>query len=70
MRGNGLVALLIVVGIVCIAIGVYYFIPGIYHPFTFSGVPTDSHHTHAFAFVALGIVALIASRFFRPSARG
>ena len=68
MRGNGLVVLLIVAGIVCIALGVYYIIPGIYHPFTFSGSATDSHRTHAIAFWALGVVAIIASRFFRNSA--
>jgi hypothetical protein len=68
MRGNGLVTLLIIVGIVCIAIGVFYFIPGIYHPFTFSGAPTDRHNTHTIAFIGLGVVALIASRFFRQSA--
>ena len=69
MRGNGIMLLLIIGGVVCLALGVYYLIPGIYHPFTFSGLPTDSHHTHAFAFFALGVVALIASRFFRPSAQ-
>jgi hypothetical protein len=68
MRGNGLVVLAVVVGIACIAIGIYYLIPGIYHPFTFSGQPTDSHHTHAIAFFGLGIVVLVASRFFRSSA--
>jgi hypothetical protein len=61
--------LLIVVGIICILLGVYYLIPGIYHPFTFSGTPTDSHKTHAIAFFAIAVVAFIASRFFRPAVR-
>ena len=69
MRGNGLMVLLIVAGIACLALGVFYLIQGPYHPFTFSGKPTDSHHTHAIAFFALGVVALIASRFARPSAQ-
>ena len=67
MRGNTLSLLIIVVGLVCLAIGVFYLIPGPSHPFTFSGVPTDSHKTHALAFFALGVVVLIGSRFVRTS---
>jgi hypothetical protein len=67
MRGNGLVTLLIIVGIICIALGIYYIIPGVYHPLTFSGTPSGSHVTHFIVFIALGAVSLIASRFFRQS---
>lgn len=69
MRGTSGMWLLIVVGIICAVLAVYYLIPGIYHPFTFSGTPTDSHKTHAIAFFAIAVVAFIASRFMRSSVR-
>jgi hypothetical protein len=62
--------LLIVIAIVCLALAVYYFIPGPYHPFTFSGTPTGRHTTHAVVFLALAVLSGIASRFVgaaRPS---
>jgi len=55
--------LLIVIAIVCLALAVYYFIPGPYHPFTFSGTPTGRHTTHAVVFLALAVLSGIASRF-------
>jgi hypothetical protein len=58
--------LLIVAAVVCAGIAVFYLIPGIYHPFTFSP-PYESHHTHALAFFALAVVALIAARFARSA---
>lgn len=60
--------LLLVLAVVCLALAVYYLIPGIYHPFTFSGTPTGQHKTHAAAFLVLGVLSGIASRFVRPSA--
>jgi len=60
--------LLIAAAVVCAGVAVYYLIPGIYHPFTFSP-PNESHHTHALAFFALAIVALLAARFVRSSPR-
>jgi hypothetical protein len=68
MRGNTLALAIVLVGLVCLAIGVFYLVPGPYHPFTFSGSPTDSHKTHALAFFALGVIALIGSRFVRNPA--
>ena len=67
MRGNTLSLLIIVVGVICLALAVFYFIPGPSHPFTFSGKPTDRHTTHAVVFFALAIVCFIASRFVRNS---
>jgi hypothetical protein len=55
--------LLIVVAVVCLALAVFYFIPGPYHPFTFSGTPTGRHTTHAVVFLALAVLSAIASRF-------
>jgi hypothetical protein len=60
------------IAVVCIALAVYYAIPGIYHPLTFSGTPTSSHPTHAIVFAGLAVVALIGARFAansRPSTR-
>ncbi len=68
MRGNTASVLIIVAGVVCVAIAVFYLIPGIYHPFTFSP-PYESHKTHAFAFFALAVLAFIGARFVRSSAR-
>ena len=67
MRGNTLSLLVIVVGVICLALAVFYFIPGPYHPFTFSGTPEGRHTTHAVVFLALAIVCFIASRFVRSS---
>jgi hypothetical protein len=50
----------IVLAIVFFALAVYYIIPGIYHPFTFS-LPAESHKTHALAFLALSAVCLIVA---------
>jgi hypothetical protein len=69
MRGSTLSVLMILVAIVCLALAVFYFIPGPYHPFTFSGTPTGRHTTHAIVFLALAVVAFIGSRFAR-SAQG
>jgi hypothetical protein len=63
-------ALLIVVAIVCLALAVFYFIPGPYHPFTFSGTPTGRHSTHAVVFLALALLSAIASRFVGAARRG
>lgn len=69
MRGSAIPTLLIVLAVICLALAVYYIIPGPYHPFTFSGTPTDSHKTHAIAFFAVAVFAFLGSRFARSSAR-
>ena len=57
-------AFLIFLAIVCLAIAVFYFIPGIHHPLTFnSGPDTDRQLKHSLLFLGLTIIALIASRF-------
>ena len=55
--------LLLAACVVCVVLGVYYLIPGIYHPLTFSGTPTGRHLTHALLFFGLAIICLIATRF-------
>ena len=57
---------LIVLAVVCAALAIYYLIPGIYHPLTFSP-PNESHHTHALAFGVIAVLCAIASRFARPA---
>jgi hypothetical protein len=64
MRGSGLSTALVIVGVLCILIAIYYIIPGFPHLFTFSP-PNESHPTHALAFFAVGVLALIGSRFAR-----
>lgn len=56
--------LLIGLAVVCLILAVYYFIPGIYHPFTFSPA-YQRHTTHAIVFVILAVVLAIGSRFVR-----
>jgi hypothetical protein len=63
VRVSTLSLVIVLLGIVCFAVGLFYLVPGPYHPLTFSGTPTDSHKTHAIVFFALGVLALIGSRF-------
>ncbi|HEX9068693.1 MAG TPA: hypothetical protein VF807_07980 [Ktedonobacterales bacterium] len=52
---------LIVVGIICVLIGVYYLIPGINH--VLASPPAEIHVKHALVFFAAAVVAFIGSRF-------
>lgn len=52
-----------VIAAVCIALAIYYAIPGVYHVLTFSGSPTDPATKHVILFAALAIIALIGARF-------
>jgi hypothetical protein len=63
MSKQSRIILLLVACAVCVLLGVYYLIPGIYHPLTFGGVPTDSHLKHTLLFFGLALLALIATRF-------
>jgi hypothetical protein len=56
-------ALLLAAIVICLALGVYYLVPGIWHPLTFEGSPTDSHLKHALLFFGLALIGLIATRF-------
>jgi hypothetical protein len=56
-------ALLLVAAVVCLALAIFYIVPGPYHPFTFSGTPTGSHPTHAVVFFALAVLSALGSRF-------
>lgn len=50
-----------IVFIVCVAIGIYYLIPGINH--VLADPPQAQHIKHSIVFFALAIVALIGARF-------
>lgn len=50
-----------IVFVVCVALGVYYLIPGVYH--VLADPPTASHIKHSLVFFGLAIVALIGARF-------
>ncbi len=56
----------IVIAVIALALAIYYIIPGVYHPFTFSGQPTDSHKTHAIAFAILFVLLIIVALVNRP----
>ena len=56
----------IVVALIALVLCVFYLIPGVYHPLTFSGKPTDAHRTHAIAFGALTALAIVGALVTRP----
>lgn len=53
----------VILAVICVALGVFYLIPGPFHPFTFSGTPTGSHLTHGIVFFLLAVVAIFGARF-------
>ncbi|HEX6480338.1 MAG TPA: hypothetical protein VF043_15980 [Ktedonobacteraceae bacterium] len=56
----------IVIAVIALILAIYYIVPGVYHPFTFSGTPTDSHRTHAIAFFILFVLLVIVALVNRP----
>jgi len=58
----------IIAAVICIALGIYYAIPGIYHVLTFSTThpPKDIQPTHVALFVILAIICVIAALVTRP----
>jgi hypothetical protein len=55
-----------ILAVVCLLLAVYYLIPGIYHPLTFSDA-ISMHVKHAILFTGLAVVLFIAGRFLRNS---
>lgn len=51
------------IAIVCIALAIFYAIPGVNHPLTFSSTPTAAHYKHTLLFIGLAIIALVGARF-------
>jgi hypothetical protein len=50
-----------IIAVVCVALGIYYLIPGINH--VLADPPQAQHIKHTLVFFALAIVALIGARF-------
>lgn len=62
MNQRQLFVLILAASALCVVLGIYYLIPGIYHPLTFSA-SNNSHVTHAILFFGLAVVGAVASRF-------
>ncbi|HLL80150.1 MAG TPA: hypothetical protein VKT25_11660 [Ktedonobacteraceae bacterium] len=56
----------LVVAVVALALGVFYLIPGPYHPLTFSKTPESAHLTHAIAFFVLCLLLIVVALVNRP----
>ena len=55
------VLLLLAAAVICIVIGIYFLIPGIYHVLTFDGSPTDSRTKHALLFFGLALLGFLGA---------
>ena len=53
--------LLVVAAVVCVGIGIYYFIPGVYHVLTFNGDPNARRTTHALLFFGLALLGFVGA---------
>jgi hypothetical protein len=59
--------LLILVAVVCLAMAIWYLIPGVYHPLVTHGDVNGRHTTHAILFFVVAVLSAIGSRFVRSS---
>jgi hypothetical protein len=62
-------ALPLAVAVVCVAIAIFYLVPGPSHPFV-SEDPTGQHVKHALLFFGLAALSLIWARFAANARRG
>jgi hypothetical protein len=57
----------IVVAVICLIIGIYYAIPGVYHVLTSGSHPAmDPQPTHVVLFIGLAVICVIAALVTRP----
>lgn len=68
MRNPALFYGAIAVAVIGILLGVYYIIPGVWHPLTFSGLATSAHYKHAALFFVLGVIGIVGALVTRPKA--
>ncbi len=54
----------IAVAVIGILLGVYYLIPGVYHPL--ANPPAVAHYKHAALFFVLGVIGIIGAFVTRP----
>jgi hypothetical protein len=62
-------ALPLAIAVICVAIAVFYLVPGPTHPFV-SDDPTGSHVKHALLFFGLAALGLVWARFAANARRG
>ena len=55
----------IIAAVLCLAISVYYIMPGYYHLLVTHDY-TQGHPTHAFAFFALAVICVVVALVTRP----
>ena len=63
MSNQAKIGLLLGACVVCVALVVYYAIPGIYHPLTTDDPNGGLHWKHMLLFGALALISLVATRF-------
>ncbi len=68
MRNPALFYGALAVAVIGILLGVYYIIPGVWHPLTFSGLATSAHYKHAALFFVLGVIGIVGALVTRPKA--
>ena len=67
MKNPGVFFGAIVVAVLCLIIGIYYAIPGVYHVLTSGSHPAmDPQPTHVVLFIGLAVVCAIAALVTRP----
>jgi hypothetical protein len=67
MSRSALPLVLMLVAVVCLAMAVWYLVPGVYHPLVTHDDVNARHTTHAILFFVVAVLSGIGSRFVRPS---
>jgi divalent metal cation (Fe/Co/Zn/Cd) transporter len=67
MRNPALFIGSLIVAVIALALGVFYLVPGIYHPLTFgSHPPMDTQPTHAIVFFIVAVLLVLVALINRP----
>jgi hypothetical protein len=70
MSKRQLFVLILVASAICLIMGIYYLVPGVWHPLVFDGSATDQHVKHALLCFGLAVIGVVASRFVLNSRPG